>query len=165
MADGLWHHSDFLKLRAGQTISRLGSGVTESALPLTAVLVLGAQASDMGWLLAAESAPVLLVGMFAGLWVDRFPRRRPLIGADLGRAALLACIPPVAFLGVLRLEHLLGRVNATLHVVERGAIPYGALAGGMLGDAIGLRPTLLVAATGIALGAIWAARSGLLRQR
>ena len=38
--------------------------------------------------------------------------------------------------------HLLGRVNATLHVVERGAIPFGALAGGVLGDAIGLRPTL-----------------------
>ena len=61
--------------------------------------------------------------------------------------------------------HLLGRVNATLHVVERGVIPFGALAGGMLGDAIGLRPTLLVAAAGIALGTIWAARSGLLRQR
>jgi len=64
---GLWHHPDFLKLWAGQTISSLGSGVTESALPLTAVLVLGAQASDMGWLLAAESAPVLLVGMLAGV--------------------------------------------------------------------------------------------------
>ena len=61
--------------------------------------------------------------------------------------------------------HLLGRVNATLHVVERGVIPFGALAGGMLGDAIGLRPTLLVAAAGIALGTIWAARSRLLRQR
>jgi hypothetical protein len=70
------------------------------------VLVLGAQASDMGWLLAAESAPVLLVGMFAGVWVDRFPRRAMLIGADLGRAALLAYIPLVAFLGALRIEHL-----------------------------------------------------------
>ena len=60
---------------------------------------------------------------------------------------------------------LLGRVNATLHVVERGVIPFGALAGGMLGDAIGLRPTLLVAAAGIALGAVWVARSGLLRER
>jgi predicted MFS family arabinose efflux permease len=105
-ARGLWHHSDFLKLWAGQSISSLGSGITESALPLTAVLVLGAQASDMGWLIAAESAPVLLVGMFAGVWVDRFPRRRLLICADLGRAAVLACIPLVAVLGVLRIEHL-----------------------------------------------------------
>jgi len=35
-ARGLWHQSNFLKLWAGQTISSLGSGVTESALPLTA---------------------------------------------------------------------------------------------------------------------------------
>jgi len=60
--------------------------------------------------------------------------------------------------------HLLGRVNATLHVVERGAIPFGALAGGVLGDAIGLRPTLLVAAAGIAHGAVWVARPGSLQQ-
>jgi hypothetical protein len=45
----------------------------------------------MGWLLAVESAPVLLVGMFAGVWVDRLPRRRLLIGADLGPAGLLVC--------------------------------------------------------------------------
>lgn len=43
---------------AGQTISSTGSGVTASGLPLTAVLVLGANAGDMGWLLAVESALV-----------------------------------------------------------------------------------------------------------
>ena len=61
--------SDFRKLWVGQAISTIGSGVTASALPLTAVLMLGARAGDMGWLLAVESAPVLLVGMFAGVWV------------------------------------------------------------------------------------------------
>jgi hypothetical protein len=66
--------------------------VTATALPLTAVLLLGASASDMG-LLAVESAPVLLVGMFAGVWVDRLRRRPVLVGADLGRAGLLAVLP------------------------------------------------------------------------
>jgi hypothetical protein len=61
--------------------------------------------------------------------------------------------------------NLMGRVNATLDVVERGVIPFGALAGGMLGDAIGLRPTLLVASVGIALAAVWAACFGLARSR
>src|SRR5207253_9778180 len=105
-ARSLWHHPDFLRLWAGQTISTVGSGITSSALPLTAVLLLGARATDMGWLLAAESAPVLLVGMFAGVWVDRFRRRPLLIGADLGRAALLACIPMLAAVGGLRIEYL-----------------------------------------------------------
>ena len=102
----LWHHPEFLKLWAGQTISVFGSGVTATALPLTAVLLLGASASDMGWLLAVESAPVLLVGVFAGVWVDRVRRRPVLVGADLGRAGLLACIPILAALGALRIEHL-----------------------------------------------------------
>jgi MFS family permease len=102
----LWRHWDFTKLWAGQTISTLGSGVTSSALPLTAVLMLNANAGDMGSLLAAESAPVLLVGMFAGVWVDRLRRRPVLIGADLGRAALLACIPLLAALGGLHIEYL-----------------------------------------------------------
>src|SRR5579871_5621549 len=54
-------------------------------------------------------------------------------------------------------EHVLGRVNATMHVITRGVIPFGALAGGLLGDAIGVRPTLLVAAAGISLAALWLA--------
>ena len=61
--------------------------------------------------------------------------------------------------------HLLGRVNATLHVIGRGAIPFGALVGGFLGDAIGLRPTLMVAAGGIAIGAVWLARSPIASER
>ena len=56
-------------------------------------------------------------------------------------------------------EHMLGRVNATLHVIGRGVIPFGALAGGLLGDAIGLRQTLLLAAVGIMLVSLWLARS------
>jgi hypothetical protein len=54
---------------------------------------------------------------------------------------------------------LLGRVNATMHIVARGAIPFGALAGGMLGDVVGVRPTLILAAVGITLSAVWLARS------
>src|SRR5690348_3271041 len=125
----LWRNSEFLKLWVGQTVSTIGTGVTSSALPLTAVLMLGANAGDMGWLLAVESAPVLLLGMFAGVWVDRLPRRRLLIGADLGRAALLACIPLLAYLGGLRIEHLYavalttGALSVLFDVAYRSFVP------------------------------------------
>jgi Na+/melibiose symporter-like transporter len=128
-ARSLWQNSDFLKLWAGQTVSTIGSGVTASALPLIAVLVLGAQASDMGWLLALESAPVLVMGLLAGVWVDRLPRRPLLVGADLGRAGLLACIPLLAFVGGLRLEHLYvvaattGALTVLFDVAYRSFIP------------------------------------------
>jgi MFS family permease len=103
---GLWRHPDFLKLWTGQTISVFGSGITGNALPLAALLTLGASSLQMGLLSAAGSAPVLLVGLVAGVWVDRLRRRPLLIAADLGRALLLGSIPVAALLGQLRLEHL-----------------------------------------------------------
>jgi MFS family permease len=112
-APRLWQRPDFLKLWAGQAVSIMGSGITSSALPLIAVLLLGATAGEMGWLLALESAPVLVVGMFAGAWVDRVRRRPLLIAADLGRAGLLICIPALAFAGSLRIEQLFVVAAAT----------------------------------------------------
>lgn len=103
---GLWRHPDFLKLWVGQTVSLIGSEVTLLALPLTAVLTLRASALQMGLLRAAGYLPALLVGLFAGVWVDRLRRRPILIAADLGRAALLGSIPAVALLGGLRMEYL-----------------------------------------------------------
>ena len=128
-AGSLWRQPDFLKLWAGQTISTFGTGVTTAAVPLTAVLMLGASASDMGWLLALESAPVLLVGLFAGEWVDRVRRQPLLIGADLGRAALLTCVPLLAALGGLRIEHLFviaaaaGVLTVMFDVAYRSFVP------------------------------------------
>jgi MFS family permease len=95
-----------MKLWTGQTISLIGSQVTFLALPLTAVLVLNATPAQMGFLTAAGAIPSLLVGLFAGVWVDRHRRRPILIAADLGRAALLLLIPVAALLGVLRIEYL-----------------------------------------------------------
>ncbi len=103
---GLWRHADFVKLWVGQTISLLGSQITFLALPLTAVLILEATPSQMGFLAAAEAIPSLLVGLFVGVWVDRYRRRPILIVVDLGRAALLSIIPIAMMLGVLCIEYL-----------------------------------------------------------
>jgi MFS family permease len=102
----LWHHADFVKLWAGQTVSLLGSRVTMLALPLTAVSVLGATPAQMGILEASEALPALLLGLFAGAWVDRHRRRPILIAANAGRAALLLLIPLAAALGTLHIAHL-----------------------------------------------------------
>jgi len=79
---------------------------TTLALPLTAVLVLGATPWEMGLLAAVGGAPWFLFGPFAGVWVDRVRRRPLLIGTDLARALLLGSIPLAATLGVLRLGQL-----------------------------------------------------------
>jgi MFS family permease len=102
----LWRHADFLKLWAGQTVSELGSVVTRTAIPLVALLVLGAGPNEMALLVVAASLAVLLVGFFAGAWVDRLKRRPLLIGTDAIRAVLLFSIPIAYVAGALRMEQL-----------------------------------------------------------
>jgi predicted MFS family arabinose efflux permease len=103
---GVLNQADFLKLWLGLTGSLFGMQVSGLALPLTAVLSLGASASEMGVLSAARWLPYLLVGLFAGVWLDRVRRRPVLIVTHLGRAGLLASIPVASVLGVLHIEQL-----------------------------------------------------------
>lgn len=105
-SDGPWRNRDFLKLWAGQTVSLLGSQVTVLALPLAAALTLDASATEMGVLTAAGSLPVLVAATVAGVWADRARRRPILVGADLGRALLLATVPLAALTTGLSIEHL-----------------------------------------------------------
>jgi MFS family permease len=106
-APPLRRHRDFMRLWAGETVSTFGSQVTELALPLAAVLTLSAGPLAMGVLTAAGTAPYLVVALPAGVWIDRLRRRRRLmILADLGRAALLASVPLAYALGVLGIAQL-----------------------------------------------------------
>ncbi len=105
-ATSLWRYPDFLKFWAGQTVSALGTQITQLALPLTAALVVKASPLQMGFLVAAQRAPALLVALIAGVWVDHHRKRAVLIGSDLGRALLLALVPLAYRWGVLRIEPL-----------------------------------------------------------
>jgi MFS family permease len=83
----------------------------------------------MGFLTAAGALPGLLIGLFAGAWIDQFRRRPILIAADFGRAAILALIPIAALLGVLRIEQLylsaflVGTLSLFFDVAQRSYLP------------------------------------------
>ena len=102
----LWRNPAFLLLWLGQTVSLFGSQVTAVALPLTATLALGAGAAELGVLGALQTAPFLVVGLAAGVLVDRARRRPLLVAVDLGRALLLGSIPLAWALGGLGLGQL-----------------------------------------------------------
>ena len=102
----LWRQPEFLKLWLGQAVSEFGSRISREGLPLTAVLLLAASPGQMGLLAAIGSAPVLVIGLLAGVWVDRLYRRPILIIADLGRALVLSYVPVAAFVGILHVEQL-----------------------------------------------------------
>jgi len=98
--------SEFQKLWAGQTVSLLGTALTNFALPTLAVLVLHATAPQVGALAALQMLPFPVLGMLVGVIADRYSRRRIMIAADWVRFAVLASVPIAAFLGTLKLPQL-----------------------------------------------------------
>jgi MFS family permease len=103
----LWRHRDFLLLWAGETVSQVGIMVSHLALPLLAATTLGATPWEMGLLVAAERGAFLLIGLPAGVLLDRVRRRPVMIGANIARFLLIGSIPPAWALGVLTFGQLL----------------------------------------------------------
>jgi MFS family permease len=65
---------------------------------------------------------------------------------DISIGAIFAAVIP---------DDLRARVSGAFQAVNYGTRPLGALAGGLLGTFIGLRPTLWIAAVGGMTGIIW----------
>lgn len=78
-----------------------GSQVSVFAIPLVAVLTLHVGAWQMGLLGAAGSLAIVFFGLSAGVWADRYERRRLLILANLARAAVILVIPALYWAGAL----------------------------------------------------------------
>jgi MFS family permease len=98
---------DFQKLWFGQTVSVFGSLISRIAIPFLAVIELDATPFDMAALGIAALLPGFIVGLLAGAWIDRRKRRPVMIGADLGRAAVLILVPILALTDQLDIWHLL----------------------------------------------------------
>ena len=97
----------FRRYWSAQTVSMFGDQISSVAIPYTGILALHASAAEMGYLTAAIWLPSLLFAVHAGAWADRRGhRRRLMILADLGRAALLATVPVCAALHALTLGQL-----------------------------------------------------------
>jgi MFS family permease len=105
-ASSLWRHHDFRQLWVGDTISQLGTQLSQLALPVLAVTVLHAGPRDMGLLTAAENLAFLVVGLPAGAWVDRWRKKRVLVGGDVVRAVVFGSIPLAWAFGQLTLVQL-----------------------------------------------------------
>ena len=102
----LWHHSDFLKLWTGQSISEFGSQVSALAIPWLAAKGLHASPIAFSLLGVLGFLPFILFALPAGVWVDRLRRRPILIAGDAGRAVLLAWVPIAWGLGILTMWQL-----------------------------------------------------------
>ncbi len=102
----LFAHRDFRLLLLGQTTSQLGAQVSGVAIPLLAVLTLDTSPFELGLVTASSTLAFAVIGLPAGVWVDRWRRRPILVASDLARTALLVTIPLAAAFGVLTITHL-----------------------------------------------------------
>jgi hypothetical protein len=103
----------YCRLFAAQTVSRWGDTFNLVAL---VVLVFRLTGSGLGvsGVVVAEIAPVLLVAPVAGVMIDRLPRVRVLVAADVWRMALATALPLVD-------QHLLA-VYAAAFGLAAGAV-------------------------------------------
>lgn len=106
MGTSLWRHRNFLLLWSGQSVSEIGSSVTQLALPLTAVVALRASTFQVGLLTSASTAAFALIALPAGALVDRWAKRRLMIWCDVARMVIIGSVPLAAALGVLTMGQL-----------------------------------------------------------
>jgi MFS family permease len=75
---------EFRRFFIGQSLSLLGDGMIPLALAF-AVLELTGSVTDLGFVLAARTVPLVAFLIFGGVFADRLPRRAVMVGADIVR--------------------------------------------------------------------------------
>lgn len=103
----LWRSANFRNLWSSVVISTYGSLLRGSAMVYAAIFLLQAPPAAIGALRLAEMVPGFVMGLVAGVWVDRLRRRPILIASDILRAVVLITVPLAAWLGHLTFPHLL----------------------------------------------------------
>ncbi|MDQ6714406.1 MAG: MFS transporter [Candidatus Dormibacteraeota bacterium] len=94
-----------MRVWSGSVVSSTGDEITMLALPWL-VLQLTHSPLQLGIVAALQNLPFLLFTLIAGVYADRWDRRRIMLSADVLRFASLATIPIAAFFGVLTIAQI-----------------------------------------------------------
>jgi MFS family permease len=139
---------------------------------------------SLGGVLGGLIAPRLgrRVGTARLLWISKvsvgwvvlaIPLAQPRWGLPMVAAGLFVSSVSATLYNVAQVSYrqsvtpvrLLGRMNASIRWIIWGTLPLGALTGGWLGEAAGLRAAMAVGAAGSWLAVLWIVASPLIRQR
>ncbi len=91
-AFAVFRNRGFTLMWIARFISEMGSALTSLAASILVYRVTGS-ALSVGLMLMATAVPTLFVGLIAGVFVDRYDRKRIMIAADVIRAVLVFLIP------------------------------------------------------------------------
>jgi len=118
-----WHvrlfgSHEFFRLWIVQVVSATGDWLGFAAIIVLAASIggtsAGAGAGAISLVMAARIVPGFFFGPLAGVLVDRWDRKRVMITCDLGRAAVIVCLPFVHNLGGLVVASLVLEVLTLL---------------------------------------------------
>jgi MFS transporter, DHA3 family, macrolide efflux protein len=98
----IFRKRDFRFLWTGQLVSTIGSSLTDLAAGIL-IFERTHSALAVGLMLMATAIPSLIVGLVAGVFVDRFDRKKIMIASDLIRAGLVVSIPFLIQIDILLL--------------------------------------------------------------
>lgn len=103
----LWSNPQFRRYWGAGAASTLGGEVGELAIPVLALITLGASAVELSLVRAALLIPFLVLTLWLGVVVDRGRRRPLMIAADVGRGVLLGVVCVLALTGLLTVPLLI----------------------------------------------------------
>jgi MFS family permease len=128
MRTSVLRHRDFKLLFWGQTASNFGSNAVAVAMAIYITRRTGSP-TDLGLILAAQTVPFVLLLLFGGVWADRLPRHRVMIGSDLVRAGIHALLAGLILTGsaqiweIAVIEAIFGVAWAFFQPAETGLMP------------------------------------------
>jgi CRP-like cAMP-binding protein len=108
----VFRNRSFSLLWMGQLTSGMGGALTTLAASILVFRVTG-KALSVGLMLVATAAPTILVGLLAGVFVDRYDRKRILVASDILRSILILLIPFLASLNIIWLYLMVALSSAT----------------------------------------------------
>jgi Na+/melibiose symporter-like transporter len=177
------HHPLLRKVCACTATANLFSNIMFALQIIFLVRVLHVPAAYTGLLIAAGSLGGVLAGIASGwlarwigsariIWVSMLGFGAPALLLPLAEpgwrlsfyavglaafsfAVVLYNIAQVSFRQAICPPGLLGRMNAAVRWIAWGTLPLGGLAGGALGTAIGIRPTMWIGVTGSWAAGLW----------
>ena len=107
----IFRNRSFTLLWVGQLISSMGSALTTLAASILVYRITGS-ALSVGLMLIATSGPTIVVGLMAGVFVDRYDRKRIMVVSDVIRGLLIASIPILIPTGIIWLYVIVALTSA-----------------------------------------------------
>jgi MFS family permease len=119
---------EFRLLFAARTVSLVGTAIAPVALAF-AVLDLTGSKTDLGLILTAREVPVIVFLLVGGIWADRLPRNRVMLGANIVSGLTQAAAAGLLITGHAEIWHLAalaslnGTAGAFFFPASSGVIP------------------------------------------